>query len=188
MPANEDRFEVLSQCIAHCQQVSGCLGNTMSHRSPYQFLMLGQNIERADMTTRIIDIAASYLRKHERVTQRYGSTVWTNLLKTVGGFQMYRQYVQPQVSGERVIDFLVHDPAFPRALRYCIDEAIDCANALPGSSAAISQLSKLRDTLEKNKIDHLEEKAISQMMDSVQKDLGRIHNTVAKTWFLAEAD
>jgi uncharacterized alpha-E superfamily protein len=182
---SEDRFEFLADCIAHCQQVFGCLHGTMSHHSPYHFLTLGQHIERADMTSRVIDIAASYFTRNERLTQRYGSTLWTNVLKTVGGFQMYRQYVQPQVSGNRVIDFLVNDAAFPRAIHCCVANAMQSAEALPRNAETIKQLQILADTLSASRIDDLDAVMVSQLMDELQKYLGRVHQAVARTWFLA---
>ena len=45
--SGEDRFEVLAECIGECQKISGILTGTVSHHSPYHFLSLGRNIERA---------------------------------------------------------------------------------------------------------------------------------------------
>jgi uncharacterized alpha-E superfamily protein len=161
------------------------MNGTMSHHNPYHFLMLGQHIERADMTSRVIDIAASYISKNERLIQRYGSTLWTNVLKTVGGFQMYRQYVQPQVSGSRVIDFLTNDVAFPRAIRCCVENSMRSAGALPNSAATVKQLTVLQDTLMRDSIGELDAPSVSRMMDTLQMQLGRVHRAVAATWFLA---
>lgn len=180
----EDQFEVLSECIGRCHQLTGCLGNTMSHRSPYQFLMLGQQIERADMTTRIIDIAVTYLRSSDKQAQRFAPTLWTNLLKTVGGFQMYRQYVQPQVSGHEIINFLANDPDFPRAVRCAVNRAVACARALPRSDKAIAQLNKTRKFIRKSDVRSIDTDQISRLMDVTQKNLGLAHNAIAATWFL----
>jgi uncharacterized alpha-E superfamily protein len=137
------------------------------------------------MTSRVIDIAASYISKNERLIQRYGSTLWTNVLKTVGGFQMYRQYVQPQVSGSRVIDFLTNDVAFPRAIRCCVENSMRSAGALPNSAATVKQLTVLQDTLMRDSIGELDAPSVSRMMDTLQMQLGRVHRAVAATWFLA---
>ncbi len=185
---SEDRFEFLADCIAHCQQVCGCLHGTMSHHSPYHFLMLGQHIERADMTTRIIDITASYITKNERVTRLYGSTLWTNVLKTVGGFQMYRQYVQPQVISSQVINFLVNDTAFPRAIQCCTNNCIRSAEALPGNTETIKQLTVLCGVLAGSSVDELDAAKVSETMDELQMYLGRVHQAVATAWFLPGAD
>lgn len=185
--ASEDRFEFLADCIAHCQQVCGCLHGTMSHHNPYHFLMLGQNIERADMTTRIIDITASYITKNERVTRLYGSTLWTNVLKTVGGFQMYRQYVQPQVSSSQVINFLINDTAFPRAIQCCTVNCIRSAEELPMNAETIKQLTILRGVLASCSVDGLDAAMVSETMDNLQTYLERVHRAVASSWFLAGA-
>ncbi len=137
---DEDRFEVLAGCIGECQKITGILNGTLSHHSPYHFLALGQSIERADMTSRIIDVAAAYIQHNERLVRRYGSSLWTNVLKSVSGFQMYRQYCQPQVEGSRVIDFLLCDEAFPRSIRYCADSARTSCTKLPRGEATRSAL------------------------------------------------
>lgn len=183
----QDRFEVLSQCIARCQQINGALISTMSHRSPLQFLRLGQNLERADMTTRVIDVAASYLSHSEALGLRYRSTLWTNVLKSVSGFQMYRQYVQIAVSGPAVIRFLTNDDAFPRAIRRCIYEAASSADKLPINDMVQACLAEVPAALDSADVESLDAEGVSGLMDSLQQDLARAHSAIAGTWFLQDA-
>jgi uncharacterized alpha-E superfamily protein len=182
----EDRFEVLSQCINRCQQVNASLHNTMSHRSPFRFLMIGQGIERADMTSRVIDVAASYSSKNEEVMRRYGSPLWIHVLKTVGGFQMYRQYVQWRVNIEKVVEFLVNDADFPRSVRFCIEMCIENVSKLPRPEEATASLERLRDSLNIDTIDTNDPAAVSTAMDALQGQLAAVHGAVARTWFLPE--
>jgi len=181
---DEDRFEVLSDCIGRCQQINGVLVGTMSHNSPYHFLRLGQNIERADMCTRIIDVAAAYLQENERVVLRYGSTLWTNVLKSVSGFQMYRQYCQPQVEGLSVIDFLLNDLAFPRAARCCLEQVLRTAGSLPRSEQLIQAVDRVRSRLPAELPANLDGAAVSELMDELQARLIDTHMAVVRTWFL----
>lgn len=179
---DDDRFDVLAECIGRCQQIMGLLNGTMSHHSPFHFLALGQSIERADMTSRIIDVAAAYIQHNERLVRRYGSSLWTNVLKSVSGFQMYRQYCQPQMDGVRVIQFLIRDTAFPRAIACCVDQAsVSCA-ALPRSEPTTAALESVRESLELP--DELTPVAISRLMDELQRRLGEVHRAVVDTWFL----
>ena len=180
----EDRFEVLSNCIGRCQQINGVLAGTMSHESPYFFLTLGQSIERADMTSRIIDVAAAYLQQNERIVLRYGSTLWTNVLKSVSGFQMYRQYYQPQVEGIAVIDFLLNDEAFPRAVRASILHARGTAKSLPRCDHLLHSLDKANHALPSPLPEDLDGAMVSDMMDTLQKRLAAAHTAVVDTWFL----
>lgn len=179
---DDDRFDVLAECIGRCQQIMGVLNGTMSHHSPFHFLVLGQSIERADMTSRIIDVAAAYIQHNERLVRRYGSSLWTNVLKSVSGFQMYRQYCQPQVDRVRVIDFLLRDAAFPRAIACCLDQAAASCAALPRGDRTAAALDSVRELLgaggEKTAA------GVSQLMDQVQQRLGGAHQAVVDTWFL----
>ena len=181
---DEDRFEVLAECIGECQKISGILNGTFSHRSPYHFLSLGQSIERADMTSRIIDVAAAYIQHNERLVRRYGSSLWTNVLKSVSGFQMYRQYCQPQVAGVRVIDFLLCDEAFPRSIRYCADSARSSCTRLPRAEATRAALESVKALLRPIAAERVSATEVSALMDTVQQRLGDVHQSVAATWFL----
>jgi len=183
---NEDRFEILSECIGDCQKITGILTGTLSHHSPYHFLSLGQSIERADMTSRIIDVATAYIQHNERLVRRYGSSLWTNVLKSVSGFQMYRQYCQPQVQGYRVIDFLLRDRAFPRSIAFCLDNARSSCAALPRCRDTGTALDKVEGLLQPIPADRLSAAEVSTLMDNVQKCLGDAHQAVTATWFLLE--
>ncbi len=178
-----NRFEILSDCIGRCQQINGILIGTMSHASPFHFLSLGQNIERADMTSRIIDVAAAYLQQNEALVMRYGSTLWTNVLKSVSGFQMYRQYCQPEVEGMAVIDFLVNDTAFPRAIGACIERARANAGALPHGDAVRGSLDELLAFLPSTLATELAGAEVSRLMDKLQVELAGVHQVVVGTWF-----
>lgn len=185
---SEDRFEVLSGCIGECQKISGILTGTLSHHSPYHFLALGQSIERADMTSRIIDVATAYIQHNERLVRRYGSSLWTNVLKSVSGFQMYRQYCQPQVEGHRVIDFLLRDRAFPRSIAFCVDSARSSCAELPRCRDTGDALDRVESLLQPIPADRVSAAEVSKLMDTVQQRLGDANQAVAATWFLHEDD
>jgi uncharacterized alpha-E superfamily protein len=185
--ADEDRFDVLAECIGRCQQVTGILVGTMSHQSPYQFLMLGQSLERADMTSRIVDVAAAYIQHNERLVQRYGSSLWTNVLKSVSGFQMYRQYRQPQVEGVIVVDFLLGDWYFPRAIGFCVTRARRSCQKLPRPEDAVAALDDVARLIVPITPERATADDISTKMDAVQARLGKVHGAVVDTWFLPGA-
>ncbi len=183
----DDRFEMLADCIGRCQQINGSLTSTMSHHSPYHFLILGQCIERADMTSRVIDVATAYIRHNERLVRRYGSSLWTNILKSVSGFQMYRQHIQPEVEGSKVIGFLLHDPAFPRSLGFCLATAKATTVCLPRAEETDAALDDVRALLGSYDAAESDADSVSQLMDTLQKRLGVVHNRIVGTWFLPVA-
>ncbi|MEJ2534667.1 MAG: alpha-E domain-containing protein [Gammaproteobacteria bacterium] len=181
---DEDRFELLSECIARCLQINGILVGTMSHGAPYQFLRLGQSIERADMTSRIVDVATAYIRKDPDLVARFGSVLWTNVLKSVSGFQMYRQYCEPRVDGTRVIEFLLSDMQFPRAIACCISRARFSCAQLPHGDPPRAALDRVAAMLEEASAEELPAADVSALMDRIQAQLGEAHAAIARSWFL----
>ena len=181
--AGSNRFEVLSDCIGACQQINGILHGTMSHAHPFRFLVLGQNIERADMTSRVVDVAALYIEKNERLVLRYGSTLWTNVLKSVSAFQMYRQTCQPQVQSDRVVRFLLFDTDFPRAVAACLGTARTAAAALPHCEAAVAAIDEAQRFAGPDDVDALDAPAVRQLMDRLQICLASVNDAVRTTWF-----
>ncbi|MBT8085128.1 MAG: alpha-E domain-containing protein, partial [Woeseia sp.] len=119
---------------------------------------------------------------------RYGSTLWTNVLKSVSGFQMYRQFCQPQVDGLSAIDFLLNDPEFPRAVRACMEQAKFTAAALPRSEDLILSLDRVENSLPSPLPTDLDGAMVSKFMDALQKQLAGVHNAVVQTWFLPGGD
>jgi uncharacterized alpha-E superfamily protein len=178
-----NRFEILSDCIGYCQQINGILIGTMSHESPFHFLSLGQNVERADMTSRIIDVAAAYLQQNEALVMRYGSTLWTNVLKSVSGFQMYRQYYQPEVEGLAAVDFLLNDRAFPRAICACLERARRDVDGLPQGDDVLSALDDVLADLPSPLPQDLDGAAVSELMDELQLEFANVHEVITGTWF-----
>lgn len=179
-----NRFDVLSEVIGRCQQINGVLRGTMSHHTPFHFLVLGQSIERADMTSRIVDVAAAYVQHNETLVRRYGSSLWTNVLKSVSGFQMYRQYCQPQVEGFRVIDFLLRDTAFPRAVGACVEQAKASSARLPRAERTVAALDGVASAIESSSGGQMTATDVSHWMDELQKGLGHVHQAIVDTWFL----
>lgn len=184
----DNRFELLDECIARCVHVHGIFDTAMSHGTPFRFLRLGQHLERADMTSRIVDVAAAYIQHNEPLVQRYGMSLWSNVLRSVSGMQMYRQYRQPQLVGHDVIDFLVCDTLFPRAIARCLSRVRHNAALLPRDGATRAAVDSAEELLGKLPQLHPDAAAVSDCIDELQLRLGRVHDTIAATWFLPALD
>ncbi len=55
------RHAFLNHVIEGCQGINGLFGSSMSRDAAWDFLRLGCNLERADMTTRLLDAGAAAL-------------------------------------------------------------------------------------------------------------------------------
>ena len=81
----------------------------MSHGPAYQFVRLGRSLERADMTSRMIDVAAAIMMTGREGLEHHDTTIWRAVLRSLSAYQMYRQYVRRRITAVDVLRFLLHD-------------------------------------------------------------------------------
>ena len=89
------------QLIRQCQLFSGLLEGTMSHDETYSFLVIGRDLERADMTTRVLDIQAGMLIARSDGANPYADLMWMGVLRSLSALQMFRRVAGPMVSAPR---------------------------------------------------------------------------------------
>lgn len=189
--ARGPRHELLEEIIARCQQISGLMASTMSRDDTYNFIRLGRNLERADMSTRIVDVGSGNLlpaltNKDLDIPSKepYENILWMNILRSLSAYQMYRQHVKSVVNAEDVVIFLLQDSQFPRAVTHCLSQLNHVLADLPNHSRVSAQVSKTLRLLKRGKIQELLEDGLLQYIDDLQVEIGAIHQKIADAWFL----
>lgn len=177
------RREVMSRIVERCQQLTGLLHGTMSQGTAYQFVRLGRNLERADMTSRIIDVAAATLLIGREELLRFDNRLWMTVLQSLSAYQMYRQHVRRRVRARDVMAYLLQDELFPRALNHCLRELSTAFGELPRNTEAIERVDQLRALLSEAPVDEPDTKQLHQWIDDVQLDLARLDAHVQRNWF-----
>ena len=134
------RHQFLDGVVKGCQQILGLLYGTMPHDAAWYFLRLGRNLERADMTTRIVDagVAAVLSLEEDDTVVNSRQIIWGNVLRSAGADQSYRRTVRTSVKGEAVLNYLLEDPAFPRSIHHCLAAIADSAAKLPRSRPVVT--------------------------------------------------
>ena len=176
------RYGILSRVVEGCQQISGLLADTMSHDAAYQFFRIGRGIERADMTTRIIDVAAATLLGREDLA-RFDNSLWMAVLQSLSAYQMYRQKVRRRIHGSDVILYILKDDQFPRAMAFSLREIGAALASLPRNGEPLKKLGELRRMLAVLEIKRLDIAGLHQWIDDAQLTLGELHSLVHATWF-----
>ena len=125
------RHSVLVSIIESIQQVTGMLSGCMNQDEAYQFIRLGRNVERADMSTRIIDVASADLMGAGEEALPYQNVLWMSVLQSLSAYQMYRLSMRNNVRASDVLEFLLHDKMFPRSIARCLLELEDSIRLLP---------------------------------------------------------
>jgi uncharacterized alpha-E superfamily protein len=181
------RYGIHTRVVEGCQQINGLLADTMSHDAAYQFFKIGRNIERADMTTRIIDVAVAMLLGRESAV-RFDNTLWMGVLQSLSAYQMYRQKVRRRIAGTDVIHFLLKNDQFPRAIAFALRELAASLASLPRNAEPLKKLGHLRRMLAILDVARLDNLALHQWIDDAQFDLGELHSLIHATWFQPTAN
>ena len=177
-----DRFAILTEVIQRCQQITGLLAGTMSHDYAYDFVRIGRNLERADMTTRVIDIGAMSQGDEEQPAS-LDIHVWTSVLRTMNAYQMYRRNVQIGVLAGDVIGFLLHNSYFPRSVAHCLDVVEECVGHLPLHKDTLVPLREVRRRIGRIKPDKLQANRLQAEVDRLQTGIADINDRIHATWF-----
>jgi uncharacterized alpha-E superfamily protein len=181
-------YEFLTQVVHRCQTITGLLAGTMSHGPAYQFVRLGRNLERADMTTRILDVGSATLIASDSELERLEHRLWTWLLSALSAHQMYRQSVRRQVTGTFAAGYLLHDSLFPRAVMHALGEMRSCLETLPRNGEALEELTRAEQRVSESDMHEILPNRFHACMDDIQLDLAAIHSRIETTWFAPGPD
>lgn len=191
---NQPPQEQLRAIRRDCQLFYGITDATLSRDLSWQFSRLGRVLERADKTTRILDVKYFLLLPTpDEVGGVLDELQWISLLRSAGAYQMFRKSRQQVIEPRAVAAFLLLDPIFPRSVRYCLDRIhetlkIVSGQSLPGAPDALECLSGL--TLARwsyTSIDALIAGGLHEAIDGLQRDLNRLHGLIEQRYFIADS-
>jgi len=167
-----------------CHLIHGILHVTMSHNEAWQFIRLGTLLERADKTTRILDVKYFILLPSvSDVGTPFDDVQWSALLKSVSGFEMYRKRYG-RISPDCIAEFLLLDGDFPRSFRYCIGVADRALHAITGTpvgtfSCPSEQLmGVLRSELDFTTVKSILAAGLHEFCDAVQTKMNTIDECI----------
>jgi len=172
-----------------CHLVHGILHVTMSHNEAWQFIRLGTLLERADKTTRLLDVKYFILLPSlSDVGTPYDDVQWSALLKSVSGFEMYRKRYG-RISPDRIVEFLLLDNEFPRSFRYCIGLADRALHLITGTSVGTyscpseQRMGVLRAELDFAAVENILTAGLHEFCDAVQTKMNTIDECISGDFF-----
>lgn len=178
-----NRHQFLDQVQARCQILSGLTITSLSRDNTFRFIALGHLLERADMTTRIIDVGAAMLLEEGRDRTTVDPLLWGNLLRSVSALNTYLRRVGPLPEAEPVVELVFKEATLPRSLKFCLDSIRRDLSRLNNSEAALRHLERARRRLSRFQAEKTNASELHQFIDRCQLDLNDLHNCISKTWF-----
>jgi uncharacterized alpha-E superfamily protein len=182
--AKRGRYHFLRQVIRGAQTLTGMLAGTMNHDAGYDFLRIGRNLERADMTTRIVDVRSASLLPEQAGLRPFETIQWVSVLKSLTAYQMYRRKMQARVERAAVLRFLFQDRDFPRAFYHCVGEAEQSLANLGRNDAPLRVLGRLKRSALNADLASLSQQEVHALIDQLQLGLSDLHEEIARAYFL----
>ena len=168
---------------------TGLSENTMTHGEGWQFARLGRMLERADKTARIIDVKYFILLPSiDYVGTPFDHILWGSILRSASAFEMYRKHYG-QIVPDQIIDFMVLDAEFPRAIHHCLIMAELSLRTISGTmrgrftNRAEKYLGQLLSDIDYTTIEDIKSIGLHQYIDDLQTRLNQAGKVVFDTFF-----
>jgi uncharacterized alpha-E superfamily protein len=162
---------------------------TMSHTEAWHFGRLGRLLERADKTSRILDVKYFLLLPQPTdVGTTLDALHWGALLRSASAFEMYRKR-HGGITPAKVVEFLMLDPKFPRSVRYCLSKAERSLHAITGAAlgtwtnGAERELGRLNAELSYADTTEVLSRGLHEYIDGLQQRLNYVGSSVFDTFF-----
>ncbi len=174
-----------------CQLFYGIVDATISRTLAWHFGNMGQLIERADKTSRVLDVKYHMLLPGpEEIGSPLDLIQWAALLKSVSAYDMYRKKMG-KLNPVWISDFLILNKLFPRAILSCLIHAEQSLNIITGgnqdqSNKAEKQLGLLRSQLEYTDINDIFKEGLHEFLDNFQLQLNGVSGSINDSFFSIE--
>jgi len=175
-----DPFEFCKAVIQSCYLFIGLFYSTMNRGEAWHFGRMGMLLERADKTSRILDVKYFILLPDPAwVGSAYDNTQWAALLKAVSGLEMYRKSYR-RISPRDVADFLIFKQDFPRSVLHCLRYTEESMRVLAGPHKS---LVSLRSDLETANVTDAMHGGLHEYLDGLQNRMNQVDSDIYQGFF-----
>jgi uncharacterized alpha-E superfamily protein len=175
------------------QLFTGITDATMTHGEAWHFSRLGRMLERSDQTSRILDVKYYFLlRSVDDVGTPFDDIQWAAVLRSASAFEMYRKR-HGRIWPRGVVEFLVLDREFPRAIQFCLLTARDSLHAISGTPlgsfrhAPEKLLGQLSSDLAFTSVEEILDHGLHEYLDELQTKLNQVGQGIFETFFAFKA-
>jgi uncharacterized alpha-E superfamily protein len=169
------------------QAIQGITSATMTHSEPYEFIQLGLHLERAEKTARILDSKYLYLNRFPEGSAE-NSLQLIALLRSCSAFEPYRRDSSGQLNIRNVVEYLLLNQEFPRAVLFCLDLCLRTLDSIGEANSASKSdprrtLGRLRADLEYLDIHEILGENMDPFLRRFLVRLNSIGDDIARTYF-----
>ncbi|MFV3076150.1 alpha-E domain-containing protein [Niveispirillum fermenti] len=176
-----------------CQTHTGITEGTFFRDQGWHFYNLGRNLERADQTTRLLDIKYHTLLPSPRdVGTPIDISQWNSLLRSAAGYHAFRRVYPRGMTPAAVAGFLLFNDNFPRSVQVCVREVdslltrLNSKYRLRRGTLPLERSDELRGDLTNQTIDAVIAQGLHEYLDGLQINFGKLSNDIAQAFFMVD--
>jgi uncharacterized alpha-E superfamily protein len=174
----------------NCLLYHGIVDSTFTRNEAWHFGRLGRYLERADKSSRFLDVKYfTLVQDSENTNYTLELMISSAVLKSVSAYNMFRQ-THKALNRSNIASFLILDRYFPRAIVYSLLQAEMSLYAIGGSSPAQGagnmaekKLSKLRSDMEYSGGEEIFKNSLHHYLDQFQTRNNEVDSTIFNTYF-----
>jgi uncharacterized alpha-E superfamily protein len=184
-------YEFFSQVKNASHLFQGITDGTMTHGEDWDFIQVGKYLERADMTTRILDANDEIFITQPAKSQTSGTLQWSAILRSCSSHDAYRKFYVAQVEPDKVVEFLILNEFFPRSIRFSAQELNTALRSISGckdehfTNLAEKLAGRLVAELNYSALEDIKTVGMHQYMDELQVKLNTIGEAIFQTYLFS---
>src|SRR5437868_10859462 len=186
-------YEFFKRIVTGSHLFQGTTDATMTHGEGWDFIRIGKLLERADCTSRILDIKYHILLPSgEKIGGNIDTVQWMSVLRSCSALEAYRKIYFGQVAPWKVAEFIITHSGFPRSIRFSVDFFDGALHHISGSNETkyaneAERLSgRLRYDLDYATIGEIFKFGLHEYLEQIQDRLAEIDHAIHAT-YCAEA-
>jgi uncharacterized alpha-E superfamily protein len=168
----------------------GIINATMVHDEGWWFVQTGQFLERADKTTRILDVRYETLpeRGAPAAVSQTEALEWSAVLRSCSAWDAYKSIFGADVHPQLVAEFLLLSDSFPRSVRFCVGELNRAVRHIAGSAEGYFRndtdklTGRLLAELQFSSIEEIFAHGLHKYLDDVQTKLNNVGDALFRAY------
>lgn len=173
-------FDVFRTVVRGCQTITGVARETMPRDEAYLFLTVGQTLERAQLTARLVDVRYEQLRTGDAPHQQRVA-----LLRSIGTLESFRRRFGASTDPHDLLRLLLLDERHPRSVLFALNRAEEALGRLGGPTGrSLRAVGRARAGLGYRDVDELLDVGLHQFLDALQGRLRAASEEIAEEFFL----
>ena len=181
----------LSQIKKASFTIQGIIESNMSRGIAYHMMKIGNWLERAEKTARILNVVCEHTSEAELSYKRDEYYAWLSALRMLNGYEAYLKVNRPKMDPRTILAFLIVDETFPRSIHYNMNSVQNAIDNLGGQKAKHSEklhylLQRLHQDFDEMTIQELDSEEMMEFLNRFQNQCNEIGQTFSETYYLIE--